>query len=178
MKKIAILFISLSLFSCSSDDISHQTAELLGKYRLVSLASNIPLDLNLDGTATNDFKYELADFFDNYFQPHLRIKESPDPYILDVIIPKSTFWPEYNDYDVIYIGRSDDVYITYYKSQNKIEFIRPNTEEYNLLYDMPIITAIEVLPDMKIKVTLKHRFYHHPDGWHNVILTGVYEMYD
>jgi hypothetical protein len=180
MKKITLLFFSLSLFCCSSDDtvsVSDQTAELLGKYRLVSLTSDIPLDLNLDGMATTDFKNELADFFDNY-QPHFRIKESPDPYILDVTIPKSTFYPQYNDYDVSYIGREDIAYITYYKADNKLEFTRPYTEEYNLLYDMPIITAIEVLPDMKVKVTLKHRFYYHPDGWYNVILIGVYEMHD
>ncbi len=173
MKKIGFVLFLFILVGCGKkDEITDQTNELVGRYKLFSLISDKALDLNLDGMETTDFKSELTSFFDDYHYPPLVVN---DNYLLSISIPKSSFRPEYNDFDIIYLDRGDDAQVTYYKAQKKVVFTRGNTEEYQLLYGSPIIIGIEVLKDMKVKVTVKHKFYHHPDGWHDVILTGIYE---
>ena len=174
MRILATLLLVFCLSSCSRDEESNaQTREIMGIFKMLSLVSDTALDLNLDGVATTDFKNELDVFYSYYRNHPLKINENS---LLEIIIPFASFFPEYNNYDIDYLSRGDLAYVKYYKKNNMIEYRRGNnSEEYQLQYGMPIIKNIEMLPDMKIKVTVYQRFYHHPDGWYDTILTGIYE---
>lgn len=176
-----LLLISLTLFFLSCDnenEATNNTSELLGNYKFVSLTSNTALDLNLDGLATTDFKNELVGFYSTYFHPVMRIKEvqlGPTNYFLEVIIPKPSFFPEYNDYDINYLSRGHEAYINFIRSSNQLNFSIGNNEAYQLQNGSPIIKDIKVLTNNQIRVDCTQRFYHHPEGWYDTYLVGIYE---
>lgn len=174
--KNLILFTLILFLSCDNNDkITEQTSELVGNYKFVSLTSDTALDLNLDGLATTDFKAELEDFYNTNFHPAMRVKEAPNDYLLEIIIPKPSFYPEYNDYEITYLSRSHNAYITYRKNKNQLIYSVGNDEEYQLLHGSPIIKDIKILPNNQIRVDCTQRFYHHPDGWFDTYLIGIYE---
>jgi hypothetical protein len=175
----------LSLFSCKRDEEEQNDIYMLnGRYTLVSLTSNIALDLNHDGVVSPDMLQELGFTYD-YFTRLLDIKES---LYFDGWVPTTNFWPQFDDYVVDYTplpfsGRI----LKYSRNTNALEYeISPPSFVHVPLFPedidtrtAPIVTKMEVLPDMKIKITIKHRFAEHPetypDCWENVVLTAVYE---
>lgn len=171
MKHILFALLALYMTSCNKDDnYNDQTNELEGNYKFISLTSNTSLDLNLDGIATTDFKTELSSFYEIYFSPVLRIKNSPNDYILGIVIPKPSFFPEYNDYDITYLSRSHEAFIKYIKKNNQLIYTTLNDEAYQIQNGSPIIKDIKILKNNRIQVDCKQKFYHHPDGWYDVEL--------
>ncbi|MBX2827220.1 MAG: lipocalin family protein [Flavobacteriaceae bacterium] len=61
MKKfVSLLVIALTLGACSNDDDGgNETSSLVGTWILTSYILDQPVDVNLDGTASNDFLEEL-----------------------------------------------------------------------------------------------------------------------
>ena len=174
-------FIFIFIFtatSCSKDYIPiDDTEKLLGNYSMITLTSDFELDLNHDGTPTTDFKTELSSFYDFYLYPPLRIKKSSSNiYILEVIVPKSQFWPEFNDFNVVYVSRGDAIYIKYVENLNSISFDRTQESyDFQIQNEAPIITNVIKSNDFLI-VNIKQKFYSHPDGWFNVNLIGKYQL--
>ena len=75
----AALFLT-GLTSCSKDDgADGNTPELAGEYTVVSMTSNIPVDLNNDGIASTNLMDELGAAIANAQSPDLEIK----PVLLD-----------------------------------------------------------------------------------------------
>lgn len=60
MKKITYLLLPLLLFSCSKDETETYDNSLPGYYKITSVISETPLDLNLDGIESNDFLSEIT----------------------------------------------------------------------------------------------------------------------
>lgn len=76
---LAALFIT-GFTSCSNDDsASEDTSELAGEYTIVSMTSNIPVDLNNDGIASTNLMDELGEALANADTPALEIR----PVLLD-----------------------------------------------------------------------------------------------
>ena len=76
---LAALFIT-GFTSCSNDDgAAEDTSELAGEYTIVSMTSNIPVDLNNDGIASTNLMDELGEAIANAESPDLEIK----PVLLD-----------------------------------------------------------------------------------------------
>ena len=80
---LKLLFAALFLTgvtSCSKDDgADGNTPELAGEYTVVSMTSNIPVDLNNDGIASTNLMDELGAAIANAQSPDLEIK----PVLLD-----------------------------------------------------------------------------------------------
>jgi hypothetical protein len=75
----AALFLT-GFTSCSKDDgADGDTSELAGEYIIVSMTSNIPVDLNNDGIASTNLMDELGAAIANAESPDLEIK----PVLLD-----------------------------------------------------------------------------------------------
>lgn len=180
MKNIFVTILLIAVLSCNRDEdsLTHQTEMLKGNYVMVSLTSDTSIDLNGDGISTDNFKNELSEFYSSYYHPVLKIRDlagSDEKKYFEVVIPRAVIHPEYNDYIPVYLSADHTAQITYYNSNNKLIYEIGNSEDYQLSHGLPIIKNIEVLPDKKIKVTVKQKYYHHPDGWYDCILTGIYE---
>ena len=65
---IYLLFLLL-ICSCEQDDDIPKTHPNLGEYNLISLKSNIALDLNYDGIQSTDFKQELSMYYEGRQKP-------------------------------------------------------------------------------------------------------------
>ncbi|MDR2205222.1 MAG: hypothetical protein LBE36_03575 [Flavobacteriaceae bacterium] len=190
MKKyIIILTAFLFIFSCSDDEKPNDADMLKGKYNLVALTSDISLDLNHDGTASTDMLQELDFAYSNGNFPSkiLKVKESLSFY---GSVLTANFYPQFNDYDISYTplpfsGRifkyNRDINVLEYEA-NPPSFVHiPLFPEDIDTRTAPIVTNMEILPDMKIKVTMLHRYTetpeNYPDCWTNIVLTAVYEKY-
>ncbi|MDR2205938.1 MAG: hypothetical protein LBE36_07270 [Flavobacteriaceae bacterium] len=196
MKKYLIILTAfLFVFSCSEDEREEQNdANMLkGKYNLVTLASDIPLDLNHDGNATTDMLQEL-DFAYYTYNKILKIHSTPlygnNYYLYNGWILAAQFWPQYNDYEIhnykpMHFGGS---ILKYDRNTNILEYDvdppfvhHPAFPEDIFTPTTPIVTNMEILPDMKIKITMQHRYTEtpetYPDCWTNIVLTAVYEKY-
>lgn len=76
---LATLFLT-GFTSCSKDDGAEENSpELAGEYTIVSMTSNIPVDLNNDGIASTNLMDELGEAIANTNNPDLEIK----PVLLD-----------------------------------------------------------------------------------------------
>jgi hypothetical protein len=183
MKSIYItLFAFLFLFSCKRDDEKQNDADMLkGKYNLITLTSDTPLDLDHNGISSTDMLQEL-DFTYKIF----KVKE---PFYFEGWILAAHFWPQYNDYDIVYTNELFSGRILKYDKNNNVlgyeidpPFVHhPAFPEDIYTPTTPIVTNMEILPDMKIKFTMQHRYTetpeNYPDCWTNVVLTAVYEKY-
>lgn len=175
MKNILFLIIIFSFFtSCENDEKSSNSSKFVGRYKVISLKSDVALDLNIDSNPTDDFLIELNDYFQDYNNFDLRIRNDLNETYIDLIMPKSKFFPEHNDYNVVY----EQSFSTYgVNMSNLSDLILSADEEYLLDHDFALIENAEILPYNTLKLNIKHKFYHHPDGWHQVNLIGVFEKY-
>jgi hypothetical protein len=200
MKSIYItLFAFLFLFSCKGDNEETQEPNdvymLKGKYNLVTLTSDIPLDLDHNGISTTDMLQELDFAYsnnNNFKYMKFDVKGpffSDNYYLFDGWVLTADFTPQHDDYNISYVPLPFNGRIFKYdKNTNTLEYEAnpPFVYEPQFPGDIdtrtaPTITNMEILPDMKIKITMKHRYTEtpetYPDCWTNVVLTAVYEKY-
>jgi hypothetical protein len=197
--KMKGIFITLSallfLFSCKRDEEKPNDIYLLhGRYTLKTLTSDIPLDLDHDGVSSADILQELDLEYSNGSSSNYKyfdIKEgkaSSEKYsFFGGWVLTADFKPQYNDYDIYYLPMNfSGKILKYDRNTNALEYETEPPFEHIPLFPEDIdtrtgvtITKMEVLPDMKIKITMKHRFTEYPetypDCWENVVLTAVYE---
>jgi hypothetical protein len=97
MKKILYLISVFSLLSCDSDDNIPEN-QYLGNYKLTALISNIPLDLNFDNNATNNFKNELSIYFLGSSKPLHELQfvqtNTPNEWFFRLGLPKDNYHPD------------------------------------------------------------------------------------
>lgn len=184
LQYLILLFI---ISSCNSDDDIIAPHPNLGEYRLISLSSDIALDLNYDGTQSSDFKKELEFYWDYPTNPQyglelLTSSGGLDKWIVRMNLPADYHNPDfplsnkrfgYSDYSKTATIKNDTVYFIKHTLSNEsyqdsIWFV--DTEKYPYPYKIDFINSSTT----KIKVVQK--FYDlEANEWITAYLDAFYQ---
>ncbi|WP_282019204.1 hypothetical protein [Salegentibacter mishustinae] len=66
LSKLSLIILSIFAISCSSDDNEIEINDFKGYYKIESISSSIPIDLNNDGLKTTDYLQEIKSNFIKY----------------------------------------------------------------------------------------------------------------
>lgn len=59
LQKVILAFFLIGIFSCEKEDVEPPESHYLGYYKVISLTSDVAMDINQDGIAENNFVKEL-----------------------------------------------------------------------------------------------------------------------
>jgi hypothetical protein len=175
----------LLLFSCNNDDNIIELHPNLGTYKLVSLTSNIAMDLNFDTVASKDFKSELDIYFLGRRKPRhaLELVESTtaNEAFFYLGIPRDGYhpWQTYieqrfgvGDYSksLIFINEMPEIRHTF----SNISFPRDSAWIVNDRNPYPYEVVFN--NDQKTTIKVVQKFYDITDeNWVITNLVGVFE---
>ncbi len=183
-----IFLILMVLQSCDRPELISENN--LGKYELVSLESNIPLDLNYDNVKSTDFKSELTYL---YYENHHR-KPKYDLWLFDGIgekekwaflltTPKDNYNPDsdirilelrfgsgdYNKYLIVKNNQVDKI-VHHYSDIFNFDEVWLIENRYPVPYEVTFNTVREVT------IKLRQKFFDlETESWVLVDLIGVFE---
>lgn len=66
LSKLTLIILSTFAISCNSDDNEIEINDFKGIYKIKSISSSLPIDLNNDGLKTTDYLQEIKSKFINY----------------------------------------------------------------------------------------------------------------
>lgn len=181
MKKHCILLLILLTLSCTNEQ---QVTELkyspfIGEYKILSLTSDIQLDLNRDGIPTKNYLDELSSYFNLYIQydnPILLINKSNDVF-------KNSF---YDDVPKQFVNPTDVNDITFGKA-GPIKTLQFNdnftsivnidgfyTDDFYRQQKWAILQNVTVINNNKIKANFEQQYFTIETGWKTCILTAIF----
>ncbi len=188
MKKFSYILLVFLLVTCSKEDEEVKTSPYIGGYKIISLTSNIPLDLNRDGIATTNFLEELRYLY--YYQfmcetchPALIIGSSSNPNLNDK--PKQNYLLDYtprqhvNSQDINDIDFGAAPYFTSIFYNNEFTQVVNLTRFYDdaFIINQKLVFVYEVIlmENNKVKVKSTQQYFTVETGWKTCHLEGLYE---
>lgn len=191
MAKTALLLLLFSILmvfsSCeTSDEISESN---LGKYKLISLESNIPLDLNYDNVVSTDFKSELSIFYKSWRKPDVDLEFFPDSnnrsiWFFWLNTPKDNYHPDKEilelrysvaDYSKILIVKNNQIekIVLQYSDIFNADEDWLIENRYHVPYEVVFDTA------KKVTIRLRQKFFDlETESWVLVDLICVFEKFE
>lgn len=179
------IFLILMVFqSCDRPELISENN--LGKYELVSLESNIPLDLNYDNVKSTDFKIELSIFYESWRKPDVDLEFFPDhnnrnAWFFWLNTPKDNYHPDKEILELRYsIADYSKILIVKNNQVDKIVLQYSdifNADEAWLIenrYPVPDEVTFNTVREVTIK--LRQKFFDlETESWVLVDLIGVFE---
>ncbi len=196
MRNFSIFIVLICfLVSCNNNQSDTSIRPLLhekfnGKYELISSFSNIPVDLNNDGSESTNLLLENSMLL--FSEIEIRIPNEPDLFIKDNEFVFSEFWPTENehrlknkdvikvydtplntgDYDIygnILIG----VFTDDFRTCTISDYFKIKDDGKNTLIE---VKSIDVLENETIRVTVIRKLYT-MNGWVLSEIESLYKRY-
>lgn len=180
------ILIVLLITSCKKDDAVFVHPNL-GDYKLKSLTSNIPLDLNFDNIQSTDFKQELSMYIGSFRAPSVDMQLVESYYNSDEWyfhlggIPKDSYHDHlelldfrlrYGDYSKIII--LNDNVISHIDHVYSDLFVADSTWLLENKYPYPY--NIELINDVTVNVKISQLYFDtFTNEWVDVDILGVFE---
>jgi len=182
LKKCFYLFLLPLCFGCSSDENTevNYNIELVGDYKLMSMQSNLEVDLNLDGYAQKNVMEEVDCMYHDsfvFFDFQIRVNGNYN-YIKSKVIHSYSVRYEQPPYEYQCFSSESMPYDFDYNPTKNIEilnrdFISERENEYGKLLS---INYVESQKEITTKV---EKEIYTAEGWQTIIITSVYKnIYD
>jgi hypothetical protein len=181
MKKICIIILTFTCLACTN---SNETAELkyspfIGEYKILSLESNIALDLNRNGVASNDFLNEISTYFNLYSLynvPTLTIIKGADNQtngFYDHIPKQDVNQTDVND--IQYFNSGPLKVITFNNNFSEVTDISGYYDDsYYQQKKWAILKNITILNTNELLATFEQQYFTIETGWKTCILTAKF----
>jgi hypothetical protein len=180
--KTYLLLIFFTLLGCSKDEYFEvKYSPYLGGYKLISLESDTPLDLNRDGIATTDFLIEINEYFEFYSNlnlPTLEIIQSSSNKsnnIFSDYIPKQNVNP-FNTVEISYINSGPAKTLKFNEDFTIVKEIDLyySIEDY-IHQKWAILVEVFLTDNSNITAKFKQQYYTDETGWKTCILIAHFE---
>lgn len=185
MKVCKILFLSLLVMACDSDDQATDVRyrQYTGNYKIVSFKSDIAVDLDHDGIASNELMDEIGTFDSRY---DLKIRpndnESSKIRLLDFSFPKTylRFSPTFPEGRVSFLGYGFTTRYQFENSSFKLEDTSYVEHAYinNVEADKTVYlnSHLKILDPTHLTLTINKKFYDFSiNEWIMLEIEVVYE---
>lgn len=179
MNKYFSIILLILLFSCSKDETVNKFP-YDADYKVVSLTSNIPVDLNFDGIYSTDFLNEFSYEFNWDNKYHMRII-TPEDYhtILFFEMPfMKRYPPEYNILETTVLDGGATVDYSYSLETNTFTNITPS-EEILRQKDISGVVLLDLIPidENNLLVKFEHSKIYDEGSqqWLTVNVDGIYK---
>jgi hypothetical protein len=163
------------LTSCNNDSENEEAVPFLGRYKFVSMTSDVAVDLDNNGVTSTDMMSEIPYYFNDY---------STDLIIRNNLFNSADFYlPHCNvyfDYPSEPNGFTEfsncgfSYEIKYRKNTGAIDIIIPeNTEQYREEFGTPL--SLERLGEYKLRATIHKQYYdYNSAAWKWLRVTAEY----
>jgi hypothetical protein len=180
MKKIRTLLliaVSFCIASCNNDDGKDAVAisPYAGYYTITEAQSDVPVDLDDNGTAHTDLMAEIEDF--HHMPGDIFLEERTNGYkSMNFHIPHPNI-PDDMSITVAYAHAAWGVRFEYSYSTNEITFIGDTNSDY--YREFGVVQSIEILNDTTLKCVLKKDYYDYQlNDMRNIQLTLTFQKID
>ena len=185
---IIYIFLFVVISSCNQEDEVIEQHQNLGNYKLLSLSSDVDLDLNYDGLKSKDFQHELSFYFerngkasyDMKLLQHSHLPLNEMDFYLD--IPKDNYLPDQTLISIRY-GFANHSKTAFIKNDTvyKIEHVLSNRSFQDSIWFVdidknPYPYKIKFVNDSTTEIKVVQKFFDlETQEWVTTNLVGVYE---
>ena len=181
MKKHFILIVLLVLLSCAKDEekVEFKYSPIIGEYKILSLNSDIALDLNRDGIPTKNYINELNSYFNLYEQyniPFLKIFKSTDNLANAFFddIPKQ--FVNATDVNDIFYGKAGPIKTLNFNNDfsQVIAIDGYYQNDYYREEKWAILKYVLIIDNNNISATFEQQYFTIETGWKTCILKALF----
>jgi hypothetical protein len=161
------LLVALLSACTTNDDVTEQTLPIAGYYKVRSMTSDVAVDINDDGYASNDMMDEMSDFFElshrHYYDLEIKHNQhtGSSAKLIDFRLPHMNMYFEYpstpqgfNTYT-----NSGPHYLFDYDYKNKAIHLEVSEVSNQSGEDFGRVEQVDVVNDENINATVKKKYY-------------------